>query len=123
MSSNNTNAVVGVVKGVGAALIATLIGVIIFGFIVKAAALSGTVIGAVNQFLKIISLFLGCLFSSGKGVGLIKGLVIGALYTVIINLIFSLILGAGTFDGFFINLLFGVVVGSLSGVITANVKR
>jgi putative membrane protein (TIGR04086 family) len=124
MSSNNDSAIVGVVKGVGAALIATLFGIVILGFIVKSAAFSGAVIGAVNQFLKIISLFLGCLFSSGKGVGLIKGLIIGALYTVIVNLIFSLVLSVGIFDGkFFIDLIFAMIVGGLSGVVTANVKR
>jgi len=124
MRAEKDGAVYGVVKGVGTALITSLLGIIIFGFIVKLAMLNSSVIGAVDQFIKIISVFLGCMFSVGKGKGLIKGLLIGGIYSTLMQLIFAMIFGGITFGkGFFIDLAFMIIVGALSGVITVNVKK
>lgn len=124
MQTEKGGIIIGSLKGVGTALITTLIGIIVFGFIVKAATLGSSVISAVNQFLKVISLFLGCLFSAGNGRGLFKGLIIGALYTALVYLLFSLLFDGITFGGgFFIDLIFALVVGGLSGIITVNVKK
>ena len=118
MGESKSGTVYGVIKGVGTALITTLLGIIIFGFIVKAATLSPSVIKAVNQFLKVISVFLGCIFSAGNGKGLIKGVLVGLFYTVIVYLIFNLLFSGIAFDGsFFIDLIFSCVIGGLAGII------
>ena len=113
-----------VVKGVGTAIITALIGILVFAFIIKVAMLDDKVIKAVNQFLKILSVFLGCMYAIKGSKGLFKGGVVGVLAMLIVYLIFSLILGGMTFGtGFYIDLLFGLIVGSISGIITVNVKK
>ena len=113
-----------IVKGVFSALIVTLLGVLIFAVIVKVAFLSSSVIKAVNQFIKILSIFLGCSFCLGKSKGLISGALVGGLSTIITCLLFSLF-GAQTAFGFSfaVDVLFSVIVGAFSGVITANLKN
>lgn len=113
-----------IVKGVSTALIITLVGVLIFAGIVKIAMLNSGVIKAVNQFIKIISVFLGCTFSLKENKGLIKGVIVGVFSTLIIYLIFALVGGAVNFGlPFLLDLVMGIIVGGVSGVIAVNLKR
>ena len=110
-----------IVKGVGVALITALVGILVFAFVAKTASLSSGVIKAVNQFLKILSVFMGCLTAVKGGKGLLKGIFVGALFTVLIYLIFSLVGGQALFSlNFFIDLVFGIVIGAISGIITVK---
>ena len=117
------NFISGIIKGTATAVIVTLVGVLIFAAIVKFALLSASVIKAVNQFIKILSIFLGCfLFIRGKQ-GLIKGVLIGVLSTVITYLLFGLFGGEVAFNyHFFLDLLFGLILGAIFGIIAVNVK-
>ncbi|MBQ9734653.1 MAG: TIGR04086 family membrane protein [Clostridia bacterium] len=113
----------GVIKGTATAIIVTLIGVLIFAAIVKFALLGSSVIKAVNQFIKILSIFLGCNFSIRGRQGLIRGMLIGVLSTVITHLLFALFGGQANFDyHFFLDVLFGLILGAISGIIVVNVK-
>lgn len=113
-----------VIKGIATAVIVTLVSILIFAFIIKVATLNASVIKAVNQFIKILSVFLGCFsFIRGKQ-GLLKGCLVGLFTTVIIYLLFSLIGGAISFGtAFIIDIVFGLIVGSISGIIAVNVKK
>ena len=76
-----------------------------------------------NQFIKIISVFIGCLFSFSGVKGLIRGAITGLTVTVITYLIF-LLFGAASFGtGFLIDLALLTVVGAISGIIAVNVKK
>ena len=125
MSKNTESAFFSsVIKGVFTALITTLLGVLIFAFIIKIAMLPSGVIKAVNQFIKVLAIFLGgAFFVKGKA-GLIKGALIGAISTAVTFLLFGLF-GVGVSFGasFFLELLFGTIVGGLSGIIAVNLKR
>lgn len=113
----------GVIKGTIIAVIVTLIGILIFAWIVKCAILGESVIKAVNQFIKIISIFLGCVFSISNKQGLLRGIAIGVSSTVITYLLFSLFVGEISFDyHFYLDLVFGLILGALSGIIAVNVK-
>ena len=122
--SNASGFFVSIVKGIATALIITLVGVLIFAGIVKLATLSSGVIKAVNQFIKILSVFLGCSFSLKESKGLIKGAIVGVCSTVLTYLIFALI-GSGISFGlaFLLDIVLGLVVGGVSGVIAVNVKK
>ncbi len=125
MDKENTGSFFGcVIKGVATALIITLLSVLLFAIIVKTAYLSQGVIKAVNQFIKILSVFLGCAFSLKGSKGLIKGVLVGLIFTVLTYLIFAL-LGSGISFGlpFIIDLIMGIVVGGVSGIISVNLKR
>ena len=113
-----------IVKGANLSLIVSLISILIFAFIIKMAGLNNGVIKCVNQFIKIISIFLGCAFFVKGGMGLVKGLLLGVIFFLLITLIFSLFGGGLAIDlGFILDLLFCAVVGAISGVISVNVNR
>ena len=123
MDGNVKGYVLETLKSVVTATLITLVSVLFFVFIVKLADLSEGVIKAVNQFIKIVSLFLGCFFRIKGGKGLLKGVSVGIIYTVLIYSIFSLIGGNAFGAGFFIDLAFGLAVGAVSGVVAVNLKR
>ena len=111
------------IKGVLTGVIATIAGILIFAVIVNLTGINQSVIKGVNQFIKIISVFIGCLFSFSREKGLIKGAISGIIITVITYLIF-LLFGAASFGtGFLIDLALLTVVGAISGIIAVNVKK
>ncbi len=113
-----------VIKGVLTALIITLTGVLLFAFIIKTTGLSGVVIKSVNQFIKVLSVFLGCSFCVKGKAGLIKGALIGALSSVLTLALFALFgVGEAVVKSLYIELIFAVVAGGISGIIAVNVKR
>ena len=111
------------IKGILTGVIATIAGILIFAVIVNLTGINQSVIKGVNQFIKIISVFIGCLFSFSGKKGLIKGAISGIIITVITYLIF-LLFGAASFGtGFLIDLALLTVVGAISGIIAVNVKK
>ena len=114
----------GVIKAVFSAVIITLVGVLIFAGLLKFTLLSQSVIKAVNQFIKIIAIFLGCSFCIRGKNGLIRGAIMGFLTTVITYLLFSLFCGEMIFgNNFLLDLIFTSVIGGVSGIISVNVKK
>ena len=57
------------VKGTLLGVIVTLVSVLIFAGIIKIATLNYTVIKSVNQFVKVIAVFIGCFFSTATSFG------------------------------------------------------
>lgn len=120
----NSSGIKSIIKGANLSLIVSLFAILIFAFIVRSASLSSGVIKCVNQFIKIISIFLGCtFFIKGKG-GLIKGAFLGLIYFILTNLIFSLFSTNFIIDfSFFVDLLFCTIIGAISGIISVNISR
>ena len=113
-----------IIKGSATAIIITLIGILVFAFIVKVAFLNSGVIKAVNQFIKVLSVFLGCFVFVRESKGFIKGGLIGGITAVIVYLIFALMGGGISFGvSFIVDLIFQVMVGAISGVISINLKK
>lgn len=114
----------GIIKGTLTAVIISLFSVLIFGGVVKVALLSQGVIKAVNQFIKIISVFLGCSFCVRGRMGLIRGAILGVLSTIVTYLIFSLFSGEiYKSTSFILDVIFMAVIGGVSGIIAVNVKK
>ena len=113
-----------VIKGVFSTIIITLVSVLIFGVVIKFATLNGGVIKAVNQFIKMVSIFLGCMISVRGNAGLLKGGLTGILSTVAVYLIFSVLCGETNFGlAFILDLIFGLIIGAISGIISVNTKK
>ena len=113
----------GVIRGALVTVITALIGVLVFAFIVKTAYLNDSVMRVVNQFIKVLSIFLGCMFSPYKRLGIIKGVTIGVFGSLTIHLLFSLLLGQTiSAVSFVVDLIFALVVGAISGVISVNLR-
>ena len=126
MSNNNgaTKFIPSVLKGSFTALITTLIAILIFAGVIKMASLSSGAIKSVNQFIKALSVFLGCMFCVKENKGLLKGLFIGAIFSLLTVLVFSLITGISfSVTSVIIDLAFLTVVGAICGIITVNIKR
>ena len=114
---------ISVLKSVALALIFGLCGILAFALIVKFAAPSEGVIKTVNQFIKVISVFLGCFFALQGEKGIIKGALSGAVFTVLLYAVFALMSGAGVFSlEMLADLGFTAVIGAISGVIAVNIK-
>ena len=113
-----------IIKGILFSVIISLISVLIFGFIVQMSKLDSGVIKAVNQFIKIISVFLACTLSLKDRAGLISGIIIAVISTIITYLLFCLFFGTVSFGlSFFIDLIFMLIIGGISGIISVNLKR
>jgi len=113
-----------IIKGANLSLIVSLISILIFGFIVKEACLNDSVIKCVNQFIKIVSIFLGCSFFLKGEKGLIKGAMIGLLFFILTSLIFALFSGGLAIDlSLILDLLFCTIIGAICGIISVNVNK
>ena len=113
-----------IIKGALASVIVTLLAILAFALVIKFTYLSNGVIKSVNQFIKVVSVFLGCVICISGKQGLIKGLLIGVFTSLVIYLIFSLCdVGVGLKTAQAIDLLFLAIIGAVSGIISVNVKK
>ncbi len=112
-----------IIKSVLLTVAVSLAFVLVFGIIVKLTSLSETVIRPINQFIKVVAIFVGCFFSLSGEKGYLKGGISGLLSALFTYLLFCLI-SSGSFSvaGFFLDLLFGVTVGVIFGILTVNLK-
>lgn len=111
-------------KSVVISLIFSLVSVLIFAFIISIFTLSTSIIQPVNCIIKVLSVFLGCLFSVKGEKMLIKGAIYGFFIIVANYLLFSLIGGSFTFSlSLLWELLLGVAIGALTSIIGANLIK
>ena len=107
-------------KGVLCAVIATLLFVLVFAFIVQVAGLSNSVISPVMQVVKVLAIFVAVLIAlkPARSKGWLYGGLVGIFYMVITFLIFSLLDGQFIINlGALSDLLFETLVGVISAVL------
>ena len=109
--------------GSGIAVISALALILIFALVISLASLPESAVKPVNQFIKVISVFFGCILAVRGGMGWIKGVLRGLLFTAVIYLVFGLIGNEFKFAPFLIDLIFCAVAGLISGIISVSVKR
>lgn len=115
-----------IVKGSLIALCVSLIGILIFAFCLKFTSLSDKLILPINQVIKGLSIFLGVFFGlkKRKEMGLVSGLLIGFIYTIVAFVVFSILNGAFNFDHTLLNdIIFGAIIGGICGIICVNLKK
>ncbi len=111
-----------ILKGVLVALTFALVAILIFAGIVKVAKLNDTVIKAGNQFIKILSIFIGALSGVQESKGALKGAIIGLVFSVVVQLIFA-IMGSVSIDlHFFLDIGFSAIIGAVAGIIILTLK-
>ena len=114
------------IKGVLIALCFSLIGILIFAFILKFTNISESVITPINQIIKGVSIFLGVFIALKKQreTGLVTGLLIGLVYTIVAFLVFSALSRQFNFDITLLNdSIFGSIIGAICGIICVNIKK
>ena len=115
-----------VLKGTLISLAVSLVGILIFAFIIKYVAIPTSAIKPINQVIKGISLLVGTYIALRKTdkMGLVTGLLIGLFYTILAFLVFSILDGNFEFSKTLVNdLLFGGIIGAICGVIAVNLRR
>lgn len=115
-----------ILKGSLIALCFTMLGILIFAFILKFTNIPESVIAPVNQVIKGASVFLGVFIGlkKSKEMGLVSGLMIGLIYTLVAFTVFSVLDGGFCFDKRLLNdTLFGGVMGAICGIICVNIKK
>lgn len=113
-------------KGVFWALSCSLICILIFAFIIKFTTIPETVITPINQVIKILSIFVGCSVASKKikSNGWFWGLLLGAAYTLLAFLVFSILDGEFRFSLNLLNdFVFGSILGLISGIIAFAIRK
>ena len=115
-----------IIKGSLIALCISLVGILIFAFILKFASISDKAIRPINQIIKGVSVLIGVFVAMRKvdKMGLVGGLLIGLVYTILAFVVFSTLDGHFVFNLTLLNdLLFGEIIGAICGLIAVNVKK
>jgi putative membrane protein (TIGR04086 family) len=124
MRNDTVNDAFSVIKGVGFAVAASLLGAIVFAVILRSWTISNKTVYSVNQTLKSIALAFGVLFFVRGEKGWLKGGLVGILFTAVSYLAFSALGGDFSLSWLiFAELALGVFVGALSGIIAVNMNR
>ena len=106
------------------AVVISLVCILLFALIIKAAGLSNDSIAVFDIVGKAVSLLLGCLFGFRDSErGWCKGLLAGVVFVLLSFVVFGILQGQfAAAPKFFYHLLFGAILGMLSGIITTLVK-
>lgn len=118
------SAVLQILKATCAAVVFSLIFVLVFTIVIQAASLTSAVIKPVNQVFKIVAIAGGGLLFIRGDKGLLKGAIYGVCAVLLTYLIFSIISGGFSISWLFVvEILIGAAAGGISGVIAVNVKK
>lgn len=115
-----------ITKGTLISLCVSLVLVLVFAFLLKFTNIPESIIYPINQVIKGLSIFLGVFISlkKSKELGLVSGLLIGFIYTMLAFLVFSLLAGAFKFDiTLLTDVVFGAIIGAICGIICVNIKK
>lgn len=114
-----------ILKGVIISTTISLMLILLFAVFIRFININEKLILPINQIIKILSLFIGCLFALRKSnKGFIKGLLIGVFYALFSYLIFSFLSGVMNFSLTSItDILFCGIIGGICGVFVVNVIK
>ena len=122
----NENFVLGIVKGTLIALCVSLVGILVFAFLLRFTSISEKLILPINEVIKGVSVFLGTFlgFKKQKKMGLLGGLLIGFIYTFVAFVCFSALNGSFNFDKTLLtDMVFNSIIGAICGIICVNIKK
>lgn len=126
IKSIKLSGVVNIIKCALIGIVASLIGTVIFAFILKFASLSATVISYVNNIIKVFSIFImvTCVKRNNTEKLFFKALFAGLIYAILSFVIFSILNGSFVFNiSFLYDLLFSLAVSSIVSVIINILNR
>lgn len=115
-----------IIKGSLVAVSCSLLLILVFAFLLKFTNIPESIIVPINQIIKGISVFAGVFLgiSNTRRKGLVNGIIIGLVYSLIAFFVFSLLAGCFVFDlTLLIDLLFSSIIGGVCGIICVNLKK
>ena len=114
------------VKGITTGVGISVVGVLLLALLYRFVPMSEMTIKAVNQFIKVISIFFAThiVLRHDSARALIKGACVGCVYTILSYTIFSLLSASFSFGmNFIYDLIFGLLLGAICGIISASLGR
>ena len=113
-----------IVKAAAAAVIVSLLFVLIFTLIIQLFSLPLGVVKPVNQVFKILSIVVGGLIFIRGSKGWLKGIIYGFVAVIITFLLYGAISHSLSISWkFIIEILLGVASGAITGIIAVNIKK
>ena len=113
-----------VVKAAAAAVIVSLLFVLIFTLIIQLFSLPIGVVKPVNQVFKILSIVIGGLIFIRGNKGWLKGIIYGFVAVIVTYLLYGAISHSLSISWkFIIEILLGVASGAITGIIAVNIKK
>lgn len=113
-----------IVKATAAAVLISLVFVLVFTLIIQLFSLGAEAVKPVNQVFKILSIAAGGLIFIRGEKGLVKGAIYGLFAVLITYLLYGIIAGSLSISWKFpLEILLGVAAGAISGVIAVNIKK
>ena len=118
--------IISIIKASLVGVIASILLVLLFAFVLKFVDLNSNVITITDQFIKMVSIFMAvfALSKSGGDKLLAKGLIVGAVYSILAFIVFSILNGGINFSvAIFTDIAFSALVGGVSAIIINLFKR
>lgn len=114
-----------IVKANIIALIVALIAILVSALIVKIFTVSDGAIPIINQVIKSVSIFIGCLISLKKpNNGWLRGLICGFIFMWLSFVVFSALDNNFVFGLSLLNdSVLGAAAGMISGIIAVNIRK
>ncbi|MDE6001585.1 MAG: TIGR04086 family membrane protein [Clostridia bacterium] len=113
-----------IVKAAAAAIILSLLLVLIFTLIIQLFSLPTGAVKPVNQVIKILSIIGGGLIFIRGDKGWLKGIIYGVAAVLITYLLYGLIAHSLSISWkFAIEILIGAAAGAITGIIAVNIKK
>ena len=112
-------------KGLGAALLVTIIGVAVFALLMQWIRPTDTAVRIFNQVLKLVSIGAGVYFAVGCGQegGLLRGALVGLAYMALGVGVYALLSGqSAPMTAYLADLGMGVAGGGIVGMILSNIS-
>ena len=123
---NGKNLWKNIFKGTIFSLCFSLCFILLFALCLKFTGISENLITPINQVIKGLSIFLGVFLAlkNENRQGLVSGLLIGFMFTILAFLTFSILSGTFAFSKtFFTDVVFGAIIGGICGIICINLKK
>ena len=113
-----------IIKAASAAVIVSLLFVLIFTLIIQLFSLPLGAVKPVNQVFKILSIVVGGLIFIRGDKGWLKGMIYGFIAVIVTYLLYGAISHSLSISWkFAIEILLGVVSGAITGIIAVNIKK
>ena len=121
----NLNMITHIIKASLIGVIVSILMVLLFAFVLKFVELNSGAISLIDQIIKIVSVVVAVFAlskSNGEGL-LVKGIAVGAVYSILTFIVFSVLNGGINFSvAIFTDIVFSAMIGGVTAVLL-NILR
>ena len=122
----NLNLIASILKSSLIGVVVSILLVLLFAFVLKFVDLNPSMISLIDQIIKVLSIIVSVLVinrQDGENL-LIKALLVGAMYSIITFVVFSILNGGINFSiAIFTDIIFSALVGGVSAILLNIIKK